>query len=36
MLIYQEIKKKSEQEAAAGGSPFSEITDDDIDNLFAD
>ena len=34
--IFEEIKKKSEQEAAAGGSPFSEITDDDIDNLFAD
>jgi predicted regulator of Ras-like GTPase activity (Roadblock/LC7/MglB family) len=34
--IFEEIKKKSEQAAAAGGSPFSEITDDDIDNLFAD
>jgi predicted regulator of Ras-like GTPase activity (Roadblock/LC7/MglB family) len=34
--IFEEIKKKSEQEATAGGSPFSEITDDDIDNLFAD
>ena len=34
--IFEEIKKKSEQEATAGESPFSEITDDDIDNLFAD
>ena len=34
--IFEGIKKKSEQEATAGESPFSEITDDDIDNLFAD
>ncbi len=34
--IFEEIKKKSEQEGAAGSSPFAEITDDDIDNLFSD
>jgi predicted regulator of Ras-like GTPase activity (Roadblock/LC7/MglB family) len=34
--IFEDIRKKSEQQAAAGGSPFSEITDDDIDNLFSD
>ena len=34
--IFEEIRKKSEHQAAVGGSPFSEITDDDIDNLFAD
>jgi predicted regulator of Ras-like GTPase activity (Roadblock/LC7/MglB family) len=34
--VFEEIKKKSEQEAMAGGSPFAEITDDDIDNLFSD
>jgi len=34
--IFEEIRKKSEQQAAVGGSPFSEITDDDIDNLFSD
>jgi hypothetical protein len=30
--------KKSEADRAVGdvGSPFSEITDDDIDNLFSD
>jgi predicted regulator of Ras-like GTPase activity (Roadblock/LC7/MglB family) len=34
--LLEEIKKKSEQEALSGGSPFAEITDDDIDNLFSD
>ena len=31
--IFEEIEKKSERETAAA-SPFAEITDDDIDNLF--
>jgi len=34
--IFEEIEKKTEQETRAGASPFGEITDDDIDNLFAD
>ena len=34
--IFEEIKKKSEADAAAADSPFAEITDDDIDNLFSD
>jgi predicted regulator of Ras-like GTPase activity (Roadblock/LC7/MglB family) len=34
--ILEEVKKKSEQEGAQGASPFAEITDDDIDNLFSD
>ena len=34
--IFEEIEKKTAQEAQAGGSPFGEITDDDIDNLFSD
>jgi len=34
--IFEEIRKKSEQENARGpGTPFSEITDEDIDNLFS-
>jgi predicted regulator of Ras-like GTPase activity (Roadblock/LC7/MglB family) len=34
--IFEEIMKKTEQgEAKGGGSPFAEITDDDIDNLFS-
>ena len=33
--IFEDIEK-SEQRAAEGGSPFAEITDDDIDNLFSD
>jgi predicted regulator of Ras-like GTPase activity (Roadblock/LC7/MglB family) len=32
--IFEEIQKNSEQEAR-GGTPFAEITDDDIDNLFS-
>lgn len=34
--IFEEIRKQSEADAAAAGSPFAEITDDDIDNLFSD
>jgi predicted regulator of Ras-like GTPase activity (Roadblock/LC7/MglB family) len=33
--IFEDIEKKAGQEAM-GGSPFAEITDDDIDNLFSD
>ena len=34
--IFEEIQKKAEQESAGGGgTPFAEITDDDIDNLFS-
>ena len=39
--IFEEIKKKSERESArdgggsGSGTPFSEITDEDIDNLFS-
>ncbi len=34
--IFEDIKKNADAEAAATGSPFAEITDDDIDNLFSD
>ncbi len=36
--IFEEIQKKAEnpESAGAGPSPFAEITDDDIDNLFSD
>jgi predicted regulator of Ras-like GTPase activity (Roadblock/LC7/MglB family) len=34
--IFEDIKKNADAEAAASGSPFAEITDDDIDNLFSD
>ncbi len=35
--IFEELSKKAEREAASGApSPFAEITDDDIDNLFSD
>jgi predicted regulator of Ras-like GTPase activity (Roadblock/LC7/MglB family) len=36
--IFEELQKKAESPgaAAAAGSPFAEITDDDIDNLFSD
>jgi len=34
--IFEEIEKKSEQESALGASPFADITDEDIDNLFSD
>jgi predicted regulator of Ras-like GTPase activity (Roadblock/LC7/MglB family) len=34
--IFEDIQKKTEQEQAGGsGTPFSEITDEDIDNLFS-
>jgi len=34
--IFEEIQKKMEQERAGGaGTPFAEITDEDIDNLFS-
>ena len=33
--IFEEIMKKTEQDSGKGGSPFAEITDDDIDNLFS-
>jgi predicted regulator of Ras-like GTPase activity (Roadblock/LC7/MglB family) len=33
--VFEEIEKKAEQEATRGGTPFAEITDDDIDNLFS-
>ena len=33
--VFEEIQKKAEQENASGGTPFAEITDDDIDNLFS-
>jgi predicted regulator of Ras-like GTPase activity (Roadblock/LC7/MglB family) len=35
--VFEEIRKKAEREQSSGGSsPFSEITDDDIDNLFSE
>ncbi len=34
--VFEEIEKKTEPESGAGESPFAEITDDDIDNLFSD
>jgi predicted regulator of Ras-like GTPase activity (Roadblock/LC7/MglB family) len=34
--VFEDIEKKAAKEAATGGSPFAEITDDDIDNLFSD
>jgi hypothetical protein len=35
--IFEDIRKRSERGDLAGAaSPFAEITDDDIDNLFAD
>ena len=33
--IFEEIQKKSEQDQGKGNTPFAEITDDDIDNLFS-
>ena len=33
--IFEEIQKKTEQEQSKGNTPFAEITDDDIDNLFS-
>jgi len=34
--VFEEIRKKAETEIRTHGSPFAEITDDDIDNLFSD
>jgi len=34
--VFEDIKKQSEASTASAGSPFAEITDDDIDNLFSD
>lgn len=34
--VFEDLKKKADAEAASGTSPFAEITDDDIDNLFND
>jgi len=34
--IFEDLAKKADAEAASGTSPFAEITDDDIDNLFND
>jgi predicted regulator of Ras-like GTPase activity (Roadblock/LC7/MglB family) len=34
--IFDDVRKRSESEGAAASSPFADITDDDIDNLFAD
>jgi hypothetical protein len=33
---FEEMRKKAETEVRTHGSPFAEITDDDIDNLFSD
>src|SRR5262245_51295208 len=33
--IFEDLQKKTERASAKGGTPFSEITDDDIDNLFS-
>jgi predicted regulator of Ras-like GTPase activity (Roadblock/LC7/MglB family) len=34
--VFEDLKKKADADAASGSSPFAEITDDDIDNLFSD
>ncbi len=34
--IFEDIKKKAELNANTSDSPFAEITDEDIDNLFSD
>jgi len=34
--IFDNLMKKAEAEATGGSSPFAEITDDDIDNLFSE
>ncbi len=34
--IFEEIKKNAELNASSADSPFAEITDEDIDNLFSD
>ncbi len=33
--VFEGIQKKTELETAKGGTPFAEISDDDIDNLFS-
>ena len=33
--IFEELQKKTDQDQAKGNTPFAEITDDDIDNLFS-
>ena len=33
--IFESLARKAEAEAESGASPFAEITDDDIDNLFS-
>ncbi len=34
--LFEEMRKKTEADVQTNGSPFAEITDDDIDNLFSD
>jgi predicted regulator of Ras-like GTPase activity (Roadblock/LC7/MglB family) len=34
--LFDEVRKRAETEGSAAASPFADITDDDIDNLFAD
>ncbi len=34
--LFEEMRKKAEADVRTNGSPFAEITDDDIDNLFSD
>jgi predicted regulator of Ras-like GTPase activity (Roadblock/LC7/MglB family) len=34
--VFEDVKKRAESEGATAASPFADITDDDIDNLFAD
>jgi predicted regulator of Ras-like GTPase activity (Roadblock/LC7/MglB family) len=34
--VFEDIKKRAEMNASSTDSPFSEITDEDIDNLFSD
>ncbi len=34
--IFDRLSQKAEEEGAGGTSPFAEITDDDIDNLFSE
>ncbi|CAG1004951.1 hypothetical protein MYXO_03340 [Myxococcaceae bacterium] len=34
--VFEEIRKKAERARASGASPFADITDDDIDNLFSE
>jgi len=34
--VFEDARKRTESEGATAASPFADITDDDIDNLFAD